>query len=96
MWLNSELNSVAGIPFSTAGPKCLNSRHSRAALGALAKQTVAAKTVWECHLALQSLAGQTSNITLGWIKAHVGHLGNERADDRAKEGARARPDKSNL
>ena len=60
---------------------------SRAALGALAKQTVPAKMVWECHLALEGLASQTSIITLGWIKAHVGHLGNERADDMAKEGA---------
>ncbi len=32
-------------------------------------------------------ASAINRVTLKWIKAHVGHIGNERADEAAKDGA---------
>ena len=31
-------------------------------------------------------ASMTNQVTLKWIKAHVGHIGNKRADEAAKNG----------
>jgi len=58
---------------------------SRAALQALAKNTVDTKLVKDTRQTL-NLAGVTNSIELKWIKAHAGHLGNERADELAKLG----------
>ena len=59
---------------------------SQAALRALESWDVNSKTVRECIEALNDL-GTKTRVDLKWIKAHVGHEGNERADSLAKLGA---------
>ena len=38
-------------------------------------------------LYLLNAVGSQNSLTLGWVKAHAGHIGNEKADDLAKLGA---------
>ena len=59
---------------------------SQAALQALAKNTCKANTVKETHHILNELAEANNKVQLQWIKAHVGHDGNELADEYAKLG----------
>jgi ribonuclease HI len=60
---------------------------SQAAMLALDKANVSSSLILNCMGALNS-ASETSSLTVRWVKAHAGHLGNERADALAKEGAR--------
>ena len=59
---------------------------SQATFKALANPKSKSKMVNDCKVLLNSLQ-QVSNVTLHWIKAHVGHYGNEEADEMAKAGA---------
>ena len=58
---------------------------SQAALMAVDKHLIKSGVVKDCVEALELLGGG-KRITLRWIKAHVGHPGNEAADEVAKEG----------
>ena len=60
---------------------------SSAALYALRKRKVHAEVVLNTMKILNRLAERGVTVSLVWIKAHVGHEGNERADCLAKEGA---------
>ena len=57
---------------------------SRAALMALDCTKVKSQLVLQTQLELQR-AGEINNVILRWVKAHVGHEGNEAADALAKE-----------
>jgi ribonuclease HI len=58
---------------------------SKSALHALNGTSTTSKLISDCILALDKLTSNTM-VTINWIKAHVGHEGNERADALAKEG----------
>ena len=62
--------------------------NSQAALRALESRTVNSNLVKETIEILSQLAKSGIIVRLVWIKAHVDHLGNERADRLAKEGTR--------
>ena len=55
----------------------------------LANPITTSKTVKEIKQAITK--GLHTNITIKWIKAHVGHYGNELADQLAKDGASKNP-----
>jgi hypothetical protein len=59
---------------------------SQAALQALQATHIQSKLVWQTIGALNELALRFGT-ELRWIKAHVGHEGNERADQAAKRGS---------
>ena len=59
---------------------------SQAALRALSGHIIKSKVVLNCIESLNTLAADRK-VTLRWVKAHVGHVGNERADMLAKEGS---------
>jgi ribonuclease HI len=58
---------------------------NQASLKVLAGKNVKFDSVKTTRDALHSL-GSTNNVELRWIKAHVGHDGNEAADKAAKKG----------
>ena len=59
---------------------------SQAAIKALEAPFVTSRVVLECINALNT-ATSYANVHIQWIKAHVGHPGNEIADQLAKRGA---------
>ena len=50
---------------------------------------ISSTLVKDCTKELNKLS-RHNKVTLQWIKAHVGHLGNEKADELAKKGALAK------
>ena len=58
---------------------------SQAALLALNSNEFTSQVVVDTARKLNNLALQAKKVTLVWIKAHVGHRGNEEADTFAKE-----------
>lgn len=60
---------------------------SRAALDTLHKKFINSAQVRDTIETLNRLAAQDNTVTLRWVKAHVGHPGNEKADELAKQGA---------
>ena len=63
---------------------------SRAALLALSNPNVTSQTVSDAVDSLNELTTTARSVTLCWIPAHKGHIGNERADELAKLGASGR------
>ena len=59
---------------------------SQAAINAIGKNKTTSLLVKECVEQLNKLS-KRNKVTLQWIKAHVGHVGNEAADKNAKNGA---------
>ena len=60
---------------------------SQAAILALSNNNIKSKTVLDTLEGLEQVAHIINTLTVSWIKAHVGHEGNEAADLAAKEGA---------
>ena len=61
---------------------------SQAALLALKASSIMSALVLDTKKALNELAMKVRRLTLVWIRAHVGHEGNEHADDLAKQGTK--------
>ena len=61
--------------------------NSHAAIMALKAQCVKSKIVNDTIKTINKMADQGKHITIEWVKAHVGTLGNELADTQAKLGA---------
>ena len=59
---------------------------SMSSLQALDSMKMSSKTVMKTANSLNNLAKITKRLDLCWIKAHAGFLGNERADELAKQG----------
>ena len=60
---------------------------SRAAISAVDNVVIRSRAVAGAVDRLNELAGVARKVTINWIPAHKGHLGNERADDLAKLGS---------
>ena len=58
---------------------------SQAALLALTHTNIKSKLVYDTINTLNMLAQEVQSLEICWIKAHVGHKGNERADELANQ-----------
>ena len=61
---------------------------SQAAILALNNNIVASSLVQQTIINLNVLANKTKRVELCWIKAHIGHEGNERANQLAREASK--------
>ena len=59
---------------------------SQAALRSLANWRVKSKLVYDTMEVLSTLATSCLRVELVWIKAHYDYMGNERADELARNG----------
>ena len=64
---------------------------SRSAIQALNSNTVTSQLVKDTISAINLVGGKVDRLEISWIKAHVGHIGNERADQLARESAELTP-----
>ena len=60
---------------------------SQAAILALDKNEIYSQLVMDTIQVWELITNRNTQVTLSWIKAHVGHEGNELADTQAKLGA---------
>ena len=68
------------------GDKIIFRIDNQAAVRSLSNPEIKTSQVLECVKALNVL-GNNNQVSLRWIKAHHGHIGNEQADEAAKAGA---------
>ena len=61
---------------------------SQAAIKAFNSNLITSKSVYRAIDAWETCGEHLKHITLAWIKAHVGHIGNEQADKLAKAGTK--------
>ena len=61
---------------------------SQAAILALNSNTVTSSLVKQTIITLNQLADSTQRVEICWIKAHMGHDGNKRADQLAREAVK--------
>ena len=64
---------------------------SRSAIQALNSSTVSSQLVKDTISAINLVGGKVHRLEISWIKAHVGHIGNERADQLAREAVELTP-----
>ena len=60
---------------------------SRSAIQALNSNTVSSQLVKDTINAINLIGSKVQRLEIAWIKAHVSHQGNERADQLARESA---------
>ena len=93
----AELMAIKMAMFDLAGYLENNDRYiklfsdSRSAIQALNSNTVSSQLVRDTVNAINLVGGKVNRLEISWIKAHVGHLGNERADQLAREAAELTP-----
>ena len=64
---------------------------SRSSIQALNSSTVTSQLVKDTINAINLVGGKVRRLEISWIKAHVGHAGNERADQLAREAIELTP-----
>ena len=64
---------------------------SRLAIQALNNSTVSSQLVKDTISAINLVGGKVDRLEISWIKVHVGHIGNERADQLAREAIELTP-----
>ena len=84
MAIQMAMLDITGI-LSATDRYIKNFSDSRAAIQALHSATVTSQLVKETVLALNLVGGKVDRLEIAWIKAHVGHWGNERADQLARD-----------
>ena len=60
---------------------------SRASIQALNSNIITSQLVKEAIGALNLVGGKVNRLDIAWIKAHVGHWGNEEVDRLAREAS---------
>jgi ribonuclease HI len=79
----AQINLKEGV----TGKTIIFHSDSKAALMAMLSNEIRSKTVKDCVSDLKKIS-RMNKVKLEWIKAHVGHYGNERADECAKNGTK--------